>query len=230
MFDGTKLFLGEVNGERIGIDDDRHAMMVAGSRAGKGQCVIIPTLLEYVGSALVIDPKAELASITARRRGQGGTRRDGTEIEGLGQEVAVLDPFGIGASWLGPYQASFNPMLRLEADSRTMIEDASAIADSLIVRGDGKDPHWDESALNFVQGIIVHVATHDGYEENRNLVTVHGLLARALEVAGEETEPALFEQMLDNEAGDGFVQNSAANFYDKADGERSSVLSNARAI
>lgn len=228
LFDGTKLFLGEVNGKRIGIDDDRHAMMVAGSRAGKGQCVIIPTLLEYVGSALVIDPKAELASITARRRGSGGKRRDGSEIEGLGQDVAVLDPFAIGASWLAPYQASFNPMLRLEADSRTLIEDAAAIADALIVRGDGKDPHWDESALNFVQGIIVHVATHDGYEENRNLVTVHGLLARALEVGEDEKEPALWLQMLDNEAGEGFVANTAANFFEKGDGERSSVLSNAR--
>jgi type IV secretion system protein VirD4 len=41
---------------------------VAGSRvAGKGVSVIIPNLIFYPGSVFAIDPKGELASITARR-------------------------------------------------------------------------------------------------------------------------------------------------------------------
>lgn len=70
-----KIFLGMVEGEvlshrladgrkerflrsgiPIGIADDRHIITVAGSRAGKGRGVIVPNLLTYPGSMVVIDP------------------------------------------------------------------------------------------------------------------------------------------------------------------------------
>ena len=226
-FDGTKLFLGEVNGERIGIGDDRHVMTVAGSRAGKGLTAIIPTLLEYAGSALVIDPKAELASITARRRSRdGGTRGDGVKIDGLGQEVAVLDPFGIGASWLAPFQASFNPMARLDADEESIVEDAGAIADAIVVRASERDSHWDESAMEFLKGLILHVATSDAHKDRRHLLTVYELLSRAEE--GDDDEgPDVYLEMQKNEAVEGRVQTAAANYFNKPDNERGSVLSTA---
>lgn len=64
---GVKLLLGELYGHLIGLEDDRHIITVAGSRSGKGVSMIIPNLLFYRGSVLVIDPKGELASITARK-------------------------------------------------------------------------------------------------------------------------------------------------------------------
>ena len=66
----------------LGRDDDRHVVTVAGSRAGKSSTVLIPNLLRYPGSVLVLDPKGELARATAAQR-----RR-------MGQRVYVLDPFG----------------------------------------------------------------------------------------------------------------------------------------
>lgn len=99
---GARLLLGSLDGRLIGVADDRHMITVAGSRAGKGVSVIIPNLIFYPGSVLVIDPKGELASITARRRA-----RD------LKQKVFVLDPFGRTADWVKPYRASFNPMATL---------------------------------------------------------------------------------------------------------------------
>jgi type IV secretion system protein VirD4 len=48
--------------------------------------------LTYVGSAVVIDPKGENAMITAARRGKGDS---GRSINGLGQSVHVVDPWGI---------------------------------------------------------------------------------------------------------------------------------------
>lgn len=236
IFTSEKIFCGIVEGQLTGIKDDRHAMLVAGSRAGKGRNILIPTLLEYAGSTLVVDPKAELAGITARRRGQGGTRADSVQIEGLGQEVAVLDPFGIGESWLEPYKASFNPMEKIFAASPTFVEDAAAIADALVVRSaDEKDPHWNESALQFLQSIIAHVATAKKYEGKRNLVTVNDLVAKALDMDerlddnGETIEIyTLEEEMLENESGDGFIIAGAASFFDRTGGEQSSVLSTTR--
>ncbi len=61
------LMLGYRNGHPIGYLDDRHALTIAGSRAGKGVSLIVPNLLLYDGSIVAIDPKGELARITARR-------------------------------------------------------------------------------------------------------------------------------------------------------------------
>ena len=41
---------------------------------------------------------------------------------------------------------------------------------------DNNDPHWDESAKNFIEGFILHVATDQAYKGKRNLVTVRELI------------------------------------------------------
>ena len=98
-FDASKIFLGVVDGKphpgarvghtevhgghAIGFGDDTHFMTVAGSRAGKGRSVIVPTLLTYTGPVLASDPKAELTNITAAARAAQGHR------------VLAVDPFGI---------------------------------------------------------------------------------------------------------------------------------------
>src|SRR5687768_174736 len=63
------LWLGrDDEGRAVGIGDDRHAITIAGSRAGKGRSVIIPNLLLWDGSCVVIDPKGENATRTAAQR------------------------------------------------------------------------------------------------------------------------------------------------------------------
>ena len=64
------LLLGRRAGRVIGWNDDRHVMTIAGTRAGKGVSLIMPNLMIYEGSALVVDPKGENAEITAGRRGK----------------------------------------------------------------------------------------------------------------------------------------------------------------
>src|SRR6185437_15310116 len=101
---------------------------------------------------------------------------------------------------------SYNPMAVLKTDSPTIIEDAGLIADALVVRtGNEKDPHWDESARNFIEGVILHVATHSRYAGRRNLLTVRELIRNALTpepagLAGADEEPLclLEKEMLQN--------------------------------
>lgn len=129
--DGT---LCVANGAPLGIGDDRHAVLCAGSRAGKGRSVLIPTLLHYEGSVLALDPKGELANVTARRRAA------------LGQRVCIVDPFSVTAERLKDYRVGFNPMALLKPDSPSLIVDAGLIADAIVVGSPQADPHWDESA------------------------------------------------------------------------------------
>ncbi len=157
------LLLGRRGGRLIGWKDDRHVMTIAGSRAGKGVSLIIPNLLLYEGSALVIDPKGENARITARRRGKGAN--------GLGQDVYVLDPFGVSG---GP-SSSFNPLGELDTASEDLIEDAGMFADALITHPDRGERHWTESAQALLRALILAVAG-DENPARRNLVTVRKLL------------------------------------------------------
>ncbi len=97
QYEPGKVVLGGAHGRMVGVADNRHLMTVAGSRTGKGTSVIVPNLLVYPGSVLVLDPKGENATLTARRR-----------AEGLGHDVYVIDPFGT-ADVPEAYRACFIP-------------------------------------------------------------------------------------------------------------------------
>lgn len=231
-----RILLGEVGGELIGIADDRHVMTVAGSRAGKGVSAVVPNLLTYPGSVLAIDPKGELACLTARHR-----------QERLGQKVYVLDPFERVPASAAPVKASYNPMTILSDPqtgelSRDAIEDAGLIADALVVPSGG-DTHWDDSARHLLEGIILHVATSQDHAGERDLTTVYRLLMEGTGTTCEDDNgkqqaglDCLHVAMLanakalhsSNPAIAASIKFAAADFFDKPPNERGSVLSSAR--
>jgi type IV secretion system protein VirD4 len=235
----SQMVLGEIDGTLIGTrpDEDRHLLTVAGSRAGKSVSAIIPNLLEYRGSALVADPKAELANDTALRRANG-----------LGQRVYVLDPFDKASEGVkkAGLLASFNP-LGILSDSDSLVEDAELIADAIVIPSGG-DTHWDESAKRFLQGVVLHVATFPRYHDKRNLCTVRDLLNFGCEVDPTSLTPdqmlgllpvwengpapgginGLLLEMMLNEEAHGVVRAAAIDLEAKPDKERDSVLSTVR--
>lgn len=127
-YTSTKIFLGASGNQLVGIDDNRHLLTIAGSRSGKGVSVIVPNLLLYPGSVLVLDPKGENASLTAERRGKG----IGIKAGGMDQEVFVIDPFCI-AEVHDSYRAGFNPLSDLDSADQYFIDECDSIADALIV-------------------------------------------------------------------------------------------------
>lgn len=205
-------------GALIGVETDQHAITIAGSRTGKGRAAIIPNMLLYSGSVLAIDPKGELALATAKARAK------------LGQRVCVLDPFNTTGGKLKNWYSGFNPVALMGAVP--MVEDAVLIADAMVVPGGG-DPHWDESARTFLEGVILEVATAKRFEGRRDLVTVRDLIAQGdtapIEEGGEESGPEM-------EALEGFMRESAvravrraaADLFDRPERERDSVLSTTR--
>ncbi len=205
-----KFFIGRIKDKFLGLRDDRHIMTIAGSRGGKGRSCIIPNLLHYTGSVLVIDPKGENANITAKRRAE------------LGQNVHVLDPFERCGEHCSEYFCGYNPMHLLQQSSLTLVEDAALIADALVIPS-GNDHHWDDSARNFIEGIILHVATHEDFEGKRDLISVYELLFK-----GEDAFKQLRMDMEENNAASGVIIDAAIDFFDKPKTERSSVLSTVR--
>ena len=224
------LLLGRRDGRLVGWDDDRHVMTIAGTRAGKGTSLIIPNLFLYKGSALVLDPKGENAEITAARRGKGAIG-----VKGLGQEVHVLDPFGVS----GITTSCFNPIAELEEEN--LIDDAGMFADALIIHPEKGERHWSESAQALLRALILLV-WGDEDPERRNLVTVRRLLTLTDKKIGDlkfkaaengvelDPEEALIQLLKEQTAKPyGYVcAGIAEQLKAMSEKERGSVLSTAR--
>jgi len=148
----------------IGYGDDRHIVTIAGSRSGKGTSLIIPNLLHYSGSVVVIDPKGENASLTAKYR-----------AEVLGQHVIVLDPFGVSGV-AHEYLGAFNPLSTLDMHDPEIVDDATSLADAIIIRGkSNSDPHWDDTARMVIKAAILFVLISEP-PQNQTLVRVKELI------------------------------------------------------
>lgn len=170
------VFLGyQEDGTPLGVPDDRHILLVAGTRAGKGASVIIPNLSIYGGSVVVLDPKGENAIVTARRRANGSRY-----CRGMGQKVVLLDPFHAVHTTEDDFldlRGGFNPLDLVDPARPESIGDAGRIADSIGNTETSKDPFFDESARALTKVVICEVASSKAYPpEQKNLVTVFRLL------------------------------------------------------
>jgi type IV secretory pathway TraG/TraD family ATPase VirD4 len=152
-------------------EDERHVLLVAGTRGGKGTSSIIPTLCHWPGSCIVVDPKGENAAVTARRRYRGSEY-----ARGLGQSVYVLDPFGEVATLPPALRASFNPLDAIDPGSDLAVDDAARIAAALVVPTGSHEPFWEDWARSLVKGLILYVLVDVAFEGKRNLTSVWRLL------------------------------------------------------
>ena len=221
--DVERVFAGDLLGIGANMDDnskyfwfqpETHITTVARTRSGKGATLIIPNLLHYRGSALVIDPKGENAYITAKRRRE------------LGQKTYILDPWGEVNRRYGSKSgemeevATFNPLSLLDLESPDYMDDLAYIADSLIIN-QGKDPHWDDSARELVTGLISYVIED---VEDPSLYDVKTLLSKSIkEIAGIATKA----QELNSEEKDSIAARKLARFI-IATKENASILSTAQ--
>ncbi|XHC26534.1 type IV secretory system conjugative DNA transfer family protein [Phycisphaerales bacterium ac7] len=224
-----KVFLGMVNAERrekraedgsavrslsggtlIGFGDDRHLCSVAGSRAGKGRSLLINNLLTWGGSAMVLDPKGDLAMETAHVRARS-------------QKVYLLDPFNAAGGEVDAFRSSFNPLTSIDrSDTDAMISGASLIADALVPTAGERDAHWAEAFKQFLEALILHVCTSPDYEGRRTLGMVHELLSTKVE------DEEFGDQIGTNTAASGAIIAGAISLYEKSDKERSGVISTGR--
>ena len=153
----------------IGIQTEKHMVTIASTGSGKSTAALIPNLCIHQGSALVIDPKGELATITARRRGNGGGG-----VRGMGQDVFVLDPFNIVPGFATASYNVFDEMERVaEYDADRPVSYARKVAQAL-VPSTSRDPYWDDAPRTFISGLLLYI--FQGPEEQRNLVRLRELI------------------------------------------------------
>ena len=110
---------------RLRYTGPKHILCFGPPGAAKSMGLAVPNIADLPRSMIVIDPKGQLAAITARKRTHMG-------------RVIVLNPFDIFVEQL-PHMKSdgWNPLLQLDPKSHDFTGDALCIADALIERTAG---------------------------------------------------------------------------------------------
>jgi type IV secretion system protein VirD4 len=133
---------------KIRYDGERHVLLFGANGSGKGTRVLLPNLLDMRGarSLIVVDPKGELAAVSAPFR-----RRVG--------RVVIVNPFGVLTDRQGfedMESVGFNPLAALDPSARDFNVNASLLAEAMI-SVESRQPHWDESARALVTALIMYV-------------------------------------------------------------------------
>ena len=162
---GVRIGLSRDSGRVLHYPGAGHLITIAATRMGKGRDILIPALLEWNGSCIVIDPKGELAAVTGHYRKKFG-------------RVIVLNPFGIWHKHLrGLISARFNPLANLNPDSRSFGADADKLADAIVWHeGPGEESHWVTSARLLVSGVIMALVK-EGQPHEKNLGAVRQVIS-----------------------------------------------------
>lgn len=162
---------GQVKTPPVFTKHEAHTLIMAPTRTGKGTRIIVPTLLRYDGSMLVIDPKGENAAITGRQR------------EALpGHRVHILNPWGVLDDELekrGLPMSRYNPLDAIRRGDPDAASIAHAMAESICVRSEGKDSaYWEGNATAILTAVLLWLADRDG--EAKTLARVRQIVTLPL--------------------------------------------------
>ncbi|MDO5692737.1 MAG: type IV secretory system conjugative DNA transfer family protein [Pseudomonadota bacterium] len=118
--DPTGVLIGRNGGTYLRDKGQRFIMLAAPTRSGKGVGVVIPVLLDYQESVVVLDIKQENFDLTSGYR------------KSIGQEVFVFNPFAENGR-----THRWNPFRYVSTEPARRVGDLRSIAQMLYSEGDG---------------------------------------------------------------------------------------------
>lgn len=190
-----------------------HTLIVARTRTGKGTRVIVPTLLRYLGSMIVIDPKGENAAITARARKLS-----------LQATVHILNPWGmLGARFekKGFPAATYNPLDVLDRNDPNVVAIAQTLASTISPTWPGdKDKFWSGSAANVIAAVLLWITDQPG--ESKTLARAREILSLSRKQFTEQ----FMTKMAASRAFDGAIKEMISPYLDLADETYSGIFAN----
>lgn len=192
-------------------DGPEHVLAFAPTRSGKGVGLVIPTLLTWPHSAVILDIKGENWDLTA-----GWRQKEANNV------VLRFDPSSVDNS------VSFNPLNEIRLETKYEVSDVQNIV-SMIVDPDGKghDDHWSKTGHALLVGAILYCMylakkTHD--------VATLKMVADLLSDPNRRITD-VFDEMIQatwiRDGGYQVIAASARDMLNKSENERSGVLSTA---
>ena len=194
----TGLVLGRKGGQLLTNAEPVHALVAAPTRSGKGVGIVIPNLLLWPGSVIVLDIKHENYQRTAGARVKN-------------QAVHMWSP-------MAEHSARFNPLDFVTASGPQRISDIQRLATILLPQEGRGDSMWTNEARSLFIGLVLLVL------EDAAVPSTLGQVYRTL--MAEKDLVQIAEEALDDEELDRTCKELLANFKNKASKERSGVKSN----
>lgn len=197
-------------------DGPEHVLAFAPTRSGKGVGLVLPTLLSWPDSALVLDIKGENWRLTSGYRAS------------VGQRILKFDPTAKEGS------IRFNPLAEIRLGTDHEIADAQNIAAMVIdPEGKGLRDFWMKSGFAWLTAGILHVLYKVRADENRAASLRD--VSMALSAPGDGIERMLEAMIacdhrfegLSRDAVNRLVHATAQEMKDRAPPERSGVHSSA---
>lgn len=146
--EGKGIYLGNFadKGDRphLRYNGTKHLLCFGTPGANKSMGLVVPNLAHLRRSIIVIDPKLQIAAITARQRARLG-------------KVIILNPLGLLPDDEHLESDGWNPLLQLDPESADFEADAMCIADALIEKSNegGNARFFDNSAENLVAALVM---------------------------------------------------------------------------
>lgn len=198
--DPRSILLGAVEsgGRGVGFvhwDDEGHLLTVAPTRSGKAVTTIIPNLLRYRGSCVVLDPKGELYDATSRFRARVGPV----------YRIAPFDEPG------APNRHGYNPLAFVRTYS-----DARSLASLMFPHDPRGQAFFTDDAIAFVAALIAFLRT-DAPRHRQTIGTMRQMTALEPEAFREHVVGRMLGSQLSE------VRQAAANVAQKFGGTGTSI-------
>lgn len=202
LFEKEGLLLGRVGGRYLRNNEAGHVLVAAPTRSGKGVGIVIPNLLSWPGSVVVLDIKHENHALTSGFRAQF-------------QPVFKWSPADDDAR-----SHRFNPLDAIRTDVLHRISDLQRLATILLPQPQNTDPMWQNEARDLFLGLSLWIL------DDPDVPSTLGQIYRTLK--SDDDLADVIAGLLDSENSnlDPIARLSLANFLNKAAKERSGVKSN----
>lgn len=201
-----------------------HIMVFAPTRSGKGVGLILPTLLAWEGSSIVLDIKGENWALTS------GWRKS------QGHMTLRFDPADPSGS-----SAVFNPLEEIRLDTLMAIPDVQNMATMLVdPHGKGLEDHWNKAAFAMLGGAILHCCIMIRHFQKRTATlydlacmladegqSIHELFKEMVATDHEKLLQEVFPHAQGGDKAHVFIASSAREMLNKAENEASGVVSTA---
>ena len=152
------IIVGKLGDQYLMFDGQQHAIISAPTRSGKGVGVVIPNLLNWPDSLVVLDIKQENWDITSAFRRK------------YGQECYLFNPAA------ADYRTHrYNPLAYISEDPNFRIDDVQKIANMLFPDQPGTDVIWTATPRSLFLGVVLYLMETPG-----KLVTLGQVLRETL--------------------------------------------------
>lgn len=152
------IIVGKVGKYYLKFDGQQHAMISAPTRSGKGIGIVIPNLLSWPDSAVVLDIKQENWNKTSGFRAKHK------------QECFLFNPVATD------YRTHrYNPLAYISTDANFRIDDTQKIGNMLFPDQPGTDPIWTATPRSLFLGVVLYLLETPG-----KLVTLGQVLRESL--------------------------------------------------